>query len=152
MNFHSEMVIQYFPSKIWVLTFSKTVFANWIALAGFSYAPLDVWQLQKVHHTEYIIISIDWSAQWKVFLKSFCSEMNCSCVTGFSSSAGELQLHCLHNWIGIRQRRLSAGKIKRIVSVTNVWLERRFSWLASDWHLWPHKASFMLLYKYVWQL
>ena len=67
MNFHSEMVIKYFPSKIWVLTFSENVFANWIALAGFSYAPLDVWQLQKVHHTEYIIISIDWSAQWKGF-------------------------------------------------------------------------------------
>ena len=82
----------------------------------------------------------------RFFLKSFCSEMNCSCVTGFSSSAGELQLHCLHNWIGIRQRRLSAGKIKRIVSVTNVWLERRFSWLASDWHLWPHASL------HVWQL
>ena len=71
MNFHSEMVIKYFPSKIWVLTFSENVFANWIALAGFSYAPLDVWQLQKVHHTEYIIISTDWSAQRKVFFKKF---------------------------------------------------------------------------------
>ena len=66
-NVPSEMVIKYFWGKIWVLTFWKTVFAP----AGFSYAPLDVWQLQKVHHTEYIIISIDWSAQWKVFLKKF---------------------------------------------------------------------------------
>ena len=103
------------------------------------YASLDVQQLQMMHNTRNIIITIDCSASPEVSLKFLRNEMHLRdrvlLLSGGSPTSlspqlnwhsaikrrkdkikekekerGTYQLHCLHNWIGIRQKR---RRIKR---------------------------------------
>ena len=133
------------------------------------------WCFCKINYTSSFCKMNYTSSFWKMnYISSFCKmnytssfcKMNYTCVTGFFSSAGAHQLHCLHNWIGIRQKRMRRvlkgeknhewNRVRFLWQLPNVILERTFFPLmeivVQIWLAFVPTLAFSYASLYVWQL